>query len=102
MFYCRLCFIHNFSEPNGKKVVCGDWKLNTTDTYEQTLPIIEIINHPNFDGASLVNDIAVIKVSGSFNCVEGQIFPACLPNEKVNITYEDCHQKHISFIEIYI
>ena len=56
------CFMHNFSEPNGKKVVCGDWKLNTTDTYEEALSIIEIINHPNFDGASLVNDIAVIKV----------------------------------------
>ena len=77
-----------FSEPNGKKVVCGDWKLNTTDTYEQALPITQIIMHPNFDATSLKNDIAVVKVLGSFNCLQQKIYPACIPNEEVSLFYK--------------
>ena len=74
----------SFSKPNGKKVACGEWKLDTFDTYEEVLPITQIINHPNFDATSLVNDIAVVKVSGTFNCEKGKIYPACVPNEKVS------------------
>ena len=77
-----------FSEPNGKKVVCGDWKLNTTDTYEQALPITQIIRHPNFDAISLQNDIAVVKVLGSFSCLQQKIYPACVPNEEVSLLYK--------------
>ena len=73
-----------FSEPNGKKVVCGEWKLDTIDTNEKVLPITQIINHPNFDATSLVNDIAVVKVSGSFNCEQEKIYPVCVPSEEVS------------------
>ena len=53
------------------------------DTNEERLAITEIILHPDFDYSSLENDIAVIKVSGSFNCSPDKIYPACLPNSEV-------------------
>ena len=74
----------NFSEPNGKKVACGVWKLDTEDTNEEALLITEIINHPNYDASTFRNDIAVVKVSGTFNCEKRKIYPACIPNEEVS------------------
>ena len=52
------------------------------DPNEQRRTITEIIKHPNFNTAILDNDIAVIKVSGTFNCGTN-INPACLPNPNV-------------------
>ena len=52
------------------------------DTNEQRRTITQIINHPNFNSATNDNDIAVIKVSGTFNCGT-HISPACLPNPNV-------------------
>ena len=51
------------------------------DTNEQRLTITQVINHPNY--TFLENDIAVIKVSGSFTCSKDKIYPACLPNSEV-------------------
>ena len=68
---------------NGKKVACGAWKLDQTDTNEESLTITEIINHPNYVPSTNANDIAILKVSGSFNCVKDKIYPACLPNTNV-------------------
>ena len=67
-------------------VACGVWKLDTIDVNEESLPIVEIINHPNYDAATFENDIAVLKVSGSFNCRQGQIFPSCIPSENVRVS----------------
>ena len=53
-----------------------------SDPNEQRLTITEIINHPNYNTATVDNDIAVIKVSGTFTCGTN-IFPACLPNKEV-------------------
>ena len=72
-----------FSNPNGKKIVCGDWNLDTIDTNEETLPITKIINHPEFDALTLKNDIAVLKVAGSFTCKQGNIFPSCIASKNV-------------------
>ena len=77
------CTYINFSEPNGKKVACGV-RLNANDTNEGALNIKEIINHPSYDASTFTNDIAVVKVSGSFNFVPGEIFPACVPNVEVS------------------
>ena len=30
------------------------------------------------------NDIALLKVRGRFDCEQGQIWPACLPNEEAS------------------
>ena len=57
------------------------------DTNEERLTITEIINHPDYDDFTLHNDIAVIKVSGSFSCSEGKIWPACLPSSQVLLRY---------------
>ena len=51
---------------------------------EERLNIKEVIMHPNFDGETAENDIAVIKVEGSFNCSSDKIYPACLPNTEVS------------------
>ena len=70
--------------PAGKKVSCGAHLMDNggtvapLDTNEERLTITEIINHPNYNDATYDNDIAVIKVSGSFTCGTN-IYPACLP-----------------------
>ena len=48
------------------------------------MSIVEIINHPNYDATTFKNDIAILKVLGSFNCEQGKIYPACLPNKNVS------------------
>ena len=48
------------------------------DTNEERLTITEIINHPSYNDNTFDNDIAVIKVSGTFTCGTN-IYPACLP-----------------------
>ena len=67
-------------------VKCGDHLLDTADTNEQSRAITEIINHPDYDARSSKNDIALLKVSGSFTCSQGKIWPACLPNKNVRIS----------------
>ena len=61
------------------------------DTNEERLTITEIINHPSYNAFTEENDIAVIKVSGSFSCSEGKIWPACLPssNKYSYVGWED-------------
>ena len=53
---------------------------------EERLNIKEVIMHPKFDDETAENDIAVIKVEGSFNCSSDKIYPACLPNTEVSLT----------------
>ena len=55
------------------------------DSNEERLTITEIIRHPDFSetDAWANNDIAVIKVDGSFSCSPDKIYPACLPNSEV-------------------
>jgi len=74
------CFTGANASPNGKKVVCGDWKRDTTDTNEQSLAISQIINHPSYNINTQANDISILKVTGSFTCSQGKVYPACLPS----------------------
>ena len=67
------------------KVTCGDWKLDAVDTNEQSLTVTSVVSHPNYNPSTSANDIAVVKVSGSFTCAQSKIWPACLPNKSVNI-----------------
>ena len=53
------------------------------DTNEQRLAVTEIIDHPDFDDVTKQNNIAVVKVSGSFDCRTDTVYPACLPNPEV-------------------
>ena len=68
----------------------GDWEAGEAaplDTNEQRLAITEIIYHPDYNhtlnGYPLEYDIAVIKVSGTFECRTDAIYPACLPIPEV-------------------
>jgi len=81
------CFQGANASPGGKKVACGAWKLDATDTNEQSLTITEIINHPQYVDATSANDIAILKVSGTFTCATDKIYPACLPSTN-KYTYE--------------
>ena len=67
------------------RVTCGDWKLDATDTDEQSLVVSSVVNHPSYNAATFENDIAVVKVTGTMTCAQGKIWPACLPNTVVNI-----------------
>ena len=63
---------------------CGDWKLDSVDTNEETLFVDEIVNHPSYNPTTTENDIALVKVFGSFNCRPQKIWPACLPSTNVS------------------
>ena len=76
----KWCVI--FSYPNGKQVACGAWKLDTIDTNEEALKVTEVINHPEYNWMTNANDIAILKVAGTFTCEQGKIWPACLPSEE--------------------
>ena len=54
------------------------------DTNEERLVITEIIRHPDYLGEGFKNDIAVLKVAGSFSCSPDKIYPACLPSSEVS------------------
>ena len=64
-------------------MMAGQFSPAPLDTNEQRLSITQIINHPNYNVNTLENDVAVIKVSGSFTCSKDKIYPACLPNSRV-------------------
>ena len=69
-------------------MMAGKYGPAPLDTNEQRLSITEIITHPNYNSSGTLvqrygNDIAVIKVSGSFTCSKDKIYPACLPNSEV-------------------
>ena len=67
--------------PRGKKIGCGIHNLYEYGANEESLSITEIIKHPYYNQVTNDNDIAVIKVSGTFNCRERTIYPACLPTD---------------------
>jgi len=83
------CFEGNNALPGGKKVSCGAHMMGGVltspaplDTNEERLTITEIRNHPDYDDTTFNNDIAVIKVSGSFSCSPDKIWPTCLPSSE--------------------
>ena len=54
------------------------------DINEERLAVTEVINHPDYNDLNSQNDIAVLKVSGSFSCSPDKIYPACLPSSEVS------------------
>jgi len=75
--------------------MAGQFSPAPLDTNEQRLSITQIINHPNYNVNTLENDVAVIKVSGSFTCSKDKIYPACLPNSE-RYTYIDWQDTIVS------
>jgi len=75
------CFLNGNDVPRGKKIGCGIHNLYEYGANEESLSITEIIKHPYYNQVTNDNDIAVIKVSGTFNCRERTIYPACLPTD---------------------
>ena len=83
-------------QPNGKKVSCGLHRVgidepSPMDTNEQRLTITEIINHPEYIYPEHENDIALLKVDGTFSCCAGKIWPACLPDKNVGLFRQISH-----------
>ena len=63
------------------------WMPAPLDTNEERLTITEIVVHPDYNWITLENDIALLKVSGSFTCSEDKIWPACLPSSQVSFNH---------------
>ena len=63
------------------------------DANEERLSISQIINHPNFNPATFDNDIAVIKVRGTFNSCGTHVSPACLPNPNVRYSFQESSRR---------
>ena len=80
--------LKHFSVSEGK-VSCGGHTLDSINSNEEILNIKEFIMHPNYyyDYYTATNDIAVVKLEGSFNCSRDKIYPACLPNTEVSLTF---------------
>ncbi|XP_068608096.1 complement factor D [Brachionichthys hirsutus] len=53
--------------PNGRKVVLGLHSLSKQEETTQTLDILELHNHPDFNPSNFDNDIALIKLDRPFN-----------------------------------
>ena len=83
----------------GYKVSCGAHRLldpnqsssppllpAPLDTNEERLVITEIVRHPDYNVAHNLgfDNIAVLKVDGSFSCSPDKIYPACLPSSEVS------------------
>ena len=74
-----------------KTLACGRINIDSSDpksleSEEQRLKISQVVTHPNFNGDTFENDIAVIKVEGQFNCKKRVLYPACLPSNN-NLDY---------------
>ena len=59
------------------------------DTNEERLDITEIVRHPDYNWITLENDIALLRVSGSFTCSKDKIWPACWPSSQVRYIREE-------------
>ena len=61
--------------------------------------VTEIVNHPSYEASTNKNDVAIIKVSGSFTCEQGKLWPACLPSTNVSrpriIRYLSCKNNFV-------
>merc|ERR1711990_913082 len=65
-------------------VSCGSNKRSLTGNgrltqYEQRRRVRSVVVHPRYHSGTNRNDIALLKVSGDFECVERRLYPACLP-----------------------
>merc|ERR1712121_105106 len=61
------------------KVVVGAHSLRTTDTYQKTIYVDEVIIHEGYNSNDITkNDIALLKLSESIQYSDG-VQPACLP-----------------------
>ena len=76
-----------------KFLACGRNKIKSEEDpgkfepNEQRLKITNVVTHPDYNGDTFANDIAVIKVENSFNCKKRVLYPACLPS-KHDLSYE--------------
>ncbi|NXH21737.1 OVCH2 protein, partial [Bucco capensis] len=60
-------------------VTAGEHDLQVRENGEQSLPVKDVIKHPNFDPRWPMNyDIALLKLDGAFN-FSSSVWPACLP-----------------------
>ena len=71
----------------GKNFIRDDDKAEVKEDEEQRLTVKEVVVHPNYNDRTYENDIAVIKVSGKFDCKSRVLYPACLP-DKASRSYE--------------
>jgi len=60
-------------------VIAGDHRLRSNDGTEQSVKVSRIIGHEQYNSNTLVNDIAILKLSSSLNLNSAHIGTACLP-----------------------
>lgn len=52
--------------PSGYTLVAGDHNIQSSEGREQTRQVVAIISHPNYNGNTIENDIALMKVDPPF------------------------------------
>ena len=62
------------------EVVVGDLHREINDTTEQRHQVDLIIAHPNYDGSSINNDIALMKLKTPV-MINNHVLTACIPNK---------------------
>jgi len=56
---------------------------SSSNQFYQTRSIAQIYKHPNYDTSTLVNDIALLRLSSPLDMTSGNIKPICLPTGAV-------------------
>jgi len=76
-----LSAAHCFADgASGVKIRAGDHRLSSTDGSEQTINVEKAFVHPQYNGQTTNNDIALIKLAQELT-FNDYVQPACLPAE---------------------
>ena len=62
------------------QIVAGDYKLYIAEGTEQTVPVIGIVQHENFDMSTVENDIALLKIATPLT-FDDYVQPIALPSQ---------------------
>ncbi|XP_002129129.2 anionic trypsin-2-like [Ciona intestinalis] len=87
------CILARLLNPNSNKeytAIAGDHDVTVQDTHEQLRYVIRYISHPNFDAATLANDIVLLEMDIPFE-LNQYIVPVCLPMfDEMPYPYTEC------------
>ncbi|KAJ8020053.1 Transmembrane protease serine 6 [Holothuria leucospilota] len=75
------CLLQSGFDPNDVEVRIGEQNITSTENYEVTMQIAEIIPHPNFDQSTYDSDILLLRLQQPV-VYSDYIIPICLPSER--------------------
>ena len=74
------CMAPQLSSLSTVTIIAGTNALSNSDGKGQVRHLIEVFMHPDYEGAKVTNDIAIVRVSQPFDLSNSKLTPVCLPN----------------------